>query len=262
MSPALRAPACHDCAPSRFTLPISMAFQPIVDVGSGGVLAYEALVRGARGEGAGSVLAQVTDETRYAFDQEARTRAIGLAALLDLPAREGLLSINFFANAVYRPETCIRRTLIAARRHRFPLGSLMFELSESEAARDLDHMVRILAAYRGMGFKTAIDDFGAGHSGLTLLARFQPDFVKIDMALVRHIDTDRAKAAIVRAIARMCADLGIVPIAEGIETAEESRALAEIGIGAQQGYLFARPGFECLPEAVLPAAASEVAAVA
>ncbi len=244
-----KAAICRACRDGEaFQTPFSMAFQPIVDQASGGIFAYEALVRGPAGEGAGTVLDTVDDTNRYAFDQAARVRALELAARLALPRKATNLSINFLPNAVYRPEACIRTTLETASRVDFPLDAIIFELTEGEAVADACHLTRIVESYRKMGFKTAIDDFGAGYSGLNLLARFQPDIVKLDMALVRDIDRTRVKRVIVAGIMRICTDLGITVIGEGVETAGESLALTDLGVNLQQGYLFARPGFETLPE--------------
>jgi EAL domain-containing protein (putative c-di-GMP-specific phosphodiesterase class I) len=97
------------------------------------------------------------------------------------------------------------------------------------------------------GMITAIDDFGAGHSGLNMLADFQPDVLKIDMALTRSINTDDIRAKIVGAIVGLCNSLHISVIAEGIETIEEAVALRALGVHLFQGYLFARPIIEQLP---------------
>jgi EAL domain-containing protein (putative c-di-GMP-specific phosphodiesterase class I) len=94
---------------------------------------------------------------------------------------------------------------------------------------------------------TAIDDFGAGHSGLNMLADFQPDILKIDMALTRAIATDSVRSKIVAAIVTLCQSLHISVIAEGIETLQEAVALRHLGVRLFQGYFFARPGLEQLP---------------
>ncbi len=236
---------CRDCRNRQpLDVPITMAFQPIVDVAQRGVFGYEALVRGRGGEGAGLLLGRVDEANRYSFDQTCRVTAIDLASRLGLT---GMLSINFLPNAVYRAETCIRATLEAAAEANFPPERLMFEVTESEQVRDAQHLKNIFAEYRRQGFTTAIDDFGAGHSGLNLLAEFQPDIVKLDMALTRNIDRDRVRRAIVSGIVRLCESLDIRLVAEGIETAAECLALQDEGITLFQGYLFARPGFESLP---------------
>lgn len=244
---------CKDGA--GFDLPITMAFQPIVNVSTQTVFAYEALVRGKDGAGAGQVLAQIADHNRYAFDQVCRTTAIELAAGLDMAATGANLSINFLPNAVYEPRACIRATLAAAMRTGFPVNKIIFEFTESEAM-DADHILNILRSYRAMGFKTAIDDFGAGYAGLGLLTLFQPDIVKLDMALIRDIDTDPVKRTIVRNTLNMLRDLGVEPVCEGIETPAELDVLRDLGVDLMQGYLLARPALEALGLVAWPRAAS------
>jgi EAL domain-containing protein (putative c-di-GMP-specific phosphodiesterase class I) len=252
--------ACQGCRDdAAFPIPFSMAFQPIVDLATGSVFAYEALVRGRAGQGAGHVLGAVNDTNRYAFDQACRVQAISLAARLGVAERGALLSINFLPNAVYEPKACIRATLAATAATGFPPTRIVFEFTEGEQIDDA-HLMRIIQSYKAMGFKTAIDDFGAGFSGLTRLAKFQPDIVKIDMELVRGIDRDRVRRALVRSVANAGKELGLIVLAEGIETADESAALRDLGVDLQQGYLFARPAFEALPAVALPAAAEGVRA--
>ncbi|MFN3546172.1 MAG: EAL domain-containing protein [Mesorhizobium sp.] len=240
--------ACAGCRDGE-ALPfgIAMAFQPIVSAVDGSVYAYEALVRGENGEGAGAVLSRVTAENRYAFDQACRRMAIQSAAGLGMADLGARLSINFMPNAVYKAEACIRLTLETARETGFPLSSIIFEFTENEMIRDTDHVKEIVRAYKSFGFLTALDDFGAGYAGLGLLANFQTDIVKLDMDLIRNIDADRARRAIVRAIVLMAKDLGITLIAEGIETAGEYTVLRDLGIDHLQGYVIARPGFMSLP---------------
>ena len=230
---------CRDAQPLRFDF--SYAFQPIVDVQARSVFAHEALVRGTAGEPAGSVLSHVTDENCYPFDQACREKAIRIAAGLGFRSH---LSINFLPNAIYRPEVCIRSTLQAAREHGFPLGRIIFEAVEGEQVNDGKWLAEVLGEYKRIGFKTAIDDFGAGFAGLNLLADFQPDIVKLDMALVRGIDRSLPRRVIVSGVVSMCEQLGIGVIAEGIETRDEAQCLADLGIGLMQGYWFARPQFE------------------
>lgn len=236
--------SCAECREGAgLDFDFTMAFQPIVDVAAGRVFAQEALVRGSNGEGAGAVLARVTDANRYRFDQACRVKAVQLAARLGIDSH---LSINFLPNAVYRPELCIRTTLEAAETYGFPHARIIFEVTEGEQVADHAHLLGIFQEYKRLGFLTAIDDFGAGYSGLNLLAEFQPDIIKLDMALIRGIDSNRPRRAIVRGIVQVCDELGIRVIAEGIETAEELKPLRDFGITLFQGYHFARPLFEGL----------------
>lgn len=234
---------CRDGA--SFPLPFSMAFQPIFDIGKGKIFAHEALVRGPGGQGAGTVLAMVSAENRYAFDQQCRVKAIELASTLFPKGDDARLSINFMPNAIYEPRACIRLTLATAMKTGFPLHRIIFEFTENEEL-DTAHILGILHAYRDMGFQTAIDDFGAGHAGLGLLSKFQPDLVKLDMDLIRDIDKERAKRVIVSHIVRMMEDLGIPLLCEGVETVEELKVIADMGVTLIQGYVFARPTFEAL----------------
>jgi EAL domain-containing protein (putative c-di-GMP-specific phosphodiesterase class I) len=247
MSPRFFNP-CAGCRDGEaLDFDFSMAFQPIVDLETGTPFAYEALVRGTSGEGAGSILSRVTAETRYAFDQKCRVKAIETAArvgLLDTGAR---LSINFLPNAVYSPKACIQLTVKTAAATGFPTDRLIFEFTENEQMAEPEHVANIVNTYKAMGFGTALDDFGAGHAGLALLARFQPDIIKLDMELVRGIGDSLPRRIIVDGVARMCRQLGITLVAEGIETAEELDALRGLGIRYVQGYLIARPLFQGLP---------------
>lgn len=242
--------AMHGCLRCRDTdapidMDLRMAFQPIVDVGRREVFGFEALVRGADGQGAGWVLAQVTPETLYRFDQTCRVLAIETAARLGLTS---MLSINFMPNAVYEPASCIRLTLAAAERVGFPVEKLMFELTEGERIVDPAHALRVLRYYHQRGFTTAIDDFGAGFAGLNLLAQFQPQVLKIDMELVRGIESSKPRQAIVRGVALMADEVGSRLIAEGVETREELACLRSLGIDLFQGYLLAKPAVESLPQ--------------
>ena len=241
---------CEGCQTGeRLDFEFSMAFQPIIDTTTSTVWGYEALIRGPSGEGAPSILSRVRPEQKYKFDQACRIKAIELAARL-FP-REGAmprLSINFLPNAVYEPAACLRATLAAARKSDFPREAIMFEFTESELVRDTTHLQSIITEYRKQGFITALDDFGAGFAGLGLLADFQPDLIKLDMALIRGIDGSHPRQVIVAGVMHIARELGIKVLAEGIETEAEFAVLRSAGVTLHQGYLFAKPSFEMLPK--------------
>jgi EAL domain-containing protein (putative c-di-GMP-specific phosphodiesterase class I) len=236
---------CRDGAELDFAF--TMAFQPILDFTTNRVWGYEALVRGPAGESAASILGRVTPETVYRFDQAARVKAIDLAGRL-FPADDATrLSINFMPNAVYEPAACIRSSLEAAHRAGFAHDRIMFEFTENEKFRDTAHVARIVSEYRRQGFLTALDDFGAGFAGLSLLANFSPDLIKIDMDLLRGIDTDARRRIIVAGILTVAKSLEIAVIAEGVETEAELETLIGLGATLFQGYHFAKPHLEALP---------------
>lgn len=236
---------CREDIPLPFQF--KMAFQPIVDVAGQRVWGYEALVRGANGESAFSVLDQVTEDVRYRFDQAARVLAIETAGRL-FKEPHLRLSINFMPNAVYEPSACIQKSLAAARRANFPHQNLMFEFTENERMEDTAHVKRIVEAYRKLGFWTALDDFGAGYAGLGLLSKLQPDLIKIDMELLRDIHLSRAKQAIVAGIVGIARTLDIHVLAEGVENDDELTVLRAAGIRLFQGYHFAKPALMALPD--------------
>lgn len=241
---------CEQCACGEgLDFSFTFAFQPIVDAQNRSVYAYEALVRGPEGQGALSVLNRVNERNRYSFDQICRVKAVKLASRLGM---EAMLSINFMPNAVYRAEYCIRTTLAAAKTYNFDTRKIIFELTEDENLSSVDHLVSIIEAYQEMGFSTAIDDFGAGYSRYNIMMASPPDLLKLDMALVRNIHEQPNKQAVVAGIITMMKQLGGRIVAEGVETREEYFWLRSQGINLYQGYLFAKPGFECLPEPVFP----------
>jgi EAL domain-containing protein (putative c-di-GMP-specific phosphodiesterase class I) len=239
---------CQGCRSSEpLSFDFTMAFHPIVDLGRGIVWGYEALVRGTQGQPAGQILSQVDESRQYKFDQACRVKAIELAGRLFPRTDETRLSINFMPNAVYEPAACIRTSLETARRVGFDTRRIMFEFTENERMVDTKHVARIIAEYKRLGFITAIDDFGAGHAGLNLLADLQTDLIKIDMEIIRGVTDSAARRAIIAGILVMARALDITIIAEGIETEAELATLRDAGIDLFQGFLFAKPALEDLP---------------
>lgn len=241
---------CGQCT-DRHPLPFdfTMAFQPIVNIHTRQTYAHEALVRGLNNEPAYTVIDQVNADNRYVFDQHCRVKAIALAAKLKL---DSMLSINFLPNAVYQPERCIKTTLAAAKKYQFPTDKIIFEFTEVEKIEDSKHVQRIVEYYDSLGFITAIDDFGSGYAGLSLLADFQTHIIKLDMELIRNIHLSKSRQTIIKNCLNMFKDLNITPLAEGIEIIEEYEWLKQAGVELMQGYLFAKPAFEALPKIKYP----------
>lgn len=237
---------CNKCSDKdSLDFDFTMAFQPIINCKTRQVFGYEALVRGLNSESAYSIISKVNDDNRYLFDQMCRVKAIALASKLKI---DSMLSINFLPNAIYKPERCIRTTLDAAQKYSFPTEQIMFEFTEVEKIEDSGFVKSIVEYYNKLGFKTAIDDFGSGYAGLGLLADFQTNIVKFDMELIRNIDKSIARQSIVKNCLNIFRDLNITPLAEGIETKEEFLCLRDFGVELMQGYLFAKPSFESLPQ--------------
>lgn len=243
VSPSAAAPSAVD------TRDFSFAYQPIVDTQAGAAYSHEALVRGRNNEPAYQVLRRYSGDTMPAFDAACRAKAIEVAARIGVHTH---LNLNFLPSAAFNEATGLDSTIEAANLHSFPLNRIIVEATEGEAISDHATFVKVVNEYRRAGMRFAIDDFGAGYSGLNLLSEFQPDMVKLDMALVRGIESRGPKQAIVRAIAQACVDLGIDLVVEGVETVDEFSWFNALGVHLYQGYLFAKPMFEAMPPLHIP----------
>ncbi|UQN09655.1 EAL domain-containing protein [Deinococcus sp. QL22] len=218
-------------------------FQPIVQLGTGQVYGYEALVRAQwNGHffGAGALLdAAAAHGQARAFDALARRNAIvqGYPQL----GPDQLLFINFAPGVIYNPEVCLQTTYAACREVGADLSRLLFEVTESEAFPDLGLLKRILERYRAEGAQVALDDLGAGHTSLTYLAELKPDIVKLDRALISGVHDSDPRVPLVSALVHYAHELGIRVVAEGIETAQELQLVMELGTDLAQGYYLGRP---------------------
>lgn len=236
--------------PAAMLVNYSFAYQPIVDVQRRAVQSFEALVRGPDNQPASWVFDQLKPSELGQFDLDARLFAVELATQLELPCR---LSLNLLPQSLAQAgSAALRSTVEMAGCHGLPANQLELELSERDSILSMNHFISQIDEFRAQGVRFSIDDFGAGYSGLNLLAEFQPDQIKLDIALVRDIATHGPRQAIVRGVLRTCGDLGIDVVAEGVETLDEYQWLRDEGVGLFQGYLFARPAFRRLPEVLYP----------
>lgn len=219
-------------------------FQPIVQSDDpASVFAYECLTRGIDNQGNliyPNRLYPTATESGLLFhlDRATRIRAIRTAAEHGL---RGQIFINFSPASIYNPAFCLRSTARVATDACVDPERVVFEVVETENVHDIEHLLAILAVYRDAGFKIALDDLGAGYSSLNLLHRLRPDFVKLDMELVRDVERDPIKATIAAKLLETASLIGIPSIAEGVETIAEWEWLRDHGAIYQQGYLFARP---------------------
>ena len=223
----------------------SFAFQPIVDIRNREIISFEALVRGPHGESSASVFAQVPKNDILKFDEICRRKAIHLASRLKIPNR---LNLNLTAQSIYEVDLSITATFQASIQSGIPAENIIFEVLESESLTEQKNLVKYLRLIQEFGFATAIDDFGAGYSGLKLLAEYQPYFIKLDRHLIGNIHLDFVKQRIFSGVRKICDSLSIQIVAEGVENIGEYLWLKEAGISIFQGYYFARPAFEALPD--------------
>lgn len=229
-------------------------FQPIVHAEDPTrIFAHEALLRGRAPDGtlvAPGLLfdAAMQCDLLFQLDVKARMSALRHAAANHITSR---LFVNFSPAAIYDPVFCLQRTVATAREVGIQSESVVFEVIESSHCADVAHLRKILEHYRGHGFRVALDDVGAGYSGLNLMHQLRPDYIKLDMELVRNVDREPYKAAIADKVLQLARDLGVETVCEGIETQGELDWVRSHGANYVQGYLIARPS--ATPFGALPA---------
>lgn len=221
------------------------AFQPIVDPMQKRIAAVEAVMRGPGGEAPCDLLDRLQGYDKYVFDVRSKASAFALAQQLHI---ECPLSINILPMALVTVPDAIPTLLRDAQRHGFAPDQIVVELTEQEAITHQTLFLEATDALRRAGIGVALDDFGAGYAGLSLLANFQPDRLKIDKAIICGVDHDQPRQAIVRAILDCCYCLSISVVVEGVETPQEMHWLLDHGVRQFQGYLFAEPKLAGVPD--------------
>ncbi len=214
-----------------------MAYQPIVRASNSTVLAYEALMRVEEPQlpHPGAVLDAAARAGRlHEVGQAVRSRVVGNAAA----AESGwLLFVNLHPEDLLDPALYVPDSPFAL------LGSrIVLEVTERVSLDRIKNIHERISNLRSLGFQIALDDLGAGYAGLTSFTLLEPEFVKLDMSLVRGVHESPTKQKIIRSMVRLCQDMGKLIIAEGVETIAERDQLIALGCDLLQGYLFAKPG--------------------
>jgi EAL domain-containing protein (putative c-di-GMP-specific phosphodiesterase class I)/CheY-like chemotaxis protein len=213
-----------------------MAYQPIVSWRERRVFGFEALLRSD--EPAMRSPGDFLDAAERLGKLRELSRAVrGRVAEQASGAKEPIaLFVNLHAADLGDERLLDPRAPLAAIASR-----VVLEITERASLDGVPHALQHVRTLKSMGFRIAIDDLGAGYAGLTSFTQLEPDIVKLDMSLVRDIDQRPNKRSIVRSMAKLCDELGMQVVAEGIETAAERDVLIDVGCDLLQGYLFARP---------------------
>ncbi len=217
-----------------------MAYQPIVDSsarGAGRVFGYEALMRTTEPSlpHPGAVL-DAAEQLHRLRDVGRRVRALSTAGFAGAPS-DALLFVNLHTCDLLDPDLYDRAAPLTEIARR-----VVLEVTERASLDEVDDVVGRLAELRALGFRIAVDDLGAGYAGLSSVVALEPEFVKIDMSLVRGIHLSSIRRRVVGSLSALCDELGMRVIAEGIETAEERATMQDLDCKLLQGYLFAKPG--------------------
>lgn len=212
-----------------------VAYQPIVQAGSLAVFAYEALMRSDEPD------LPNPQAVLNAAERVNRLNDVG-QAMRRLTALDAASSAStFFVNL--HPEDLLDENLYEVGASLNSCASrVVLEITERASLEHIPNLRERVARLRALGFRIALDDLGAGYAGLTSFAQLEPEFVKLDMELIRGIQHHDMKRKIVRSMVELCHDMGKQIIAEGVEVAEERQVLIDLGCDLLQGYLLARPG--------------------
>lgn len=227
------------------------ALQPIVDTANRRIVSCEALIRGQHGASPADYFSQLPESERYQGDLHSKTYAFQLARHLGL--REQTLSVNLLPMSLVVIDDAVEHLIQQIRQQGLRPEQVVVEVTEDEIISRFDAFQFAVQQLKAAGISLALDDFGAGFAGLSLLADFQPDKVKIDRKLITDIHRSGPRQAIVMAIIKCCQALEITVIAEGVEKIEEWLWLEGAGVRYYQGFLFARPALNALPAVSWPA---------
>lgn len=221
---------------------IRTLFHPIVDLRNNDILGYEALSRGPEGTEYENpyMLFDVAAETDLLFELDRLCRKKALQNAKGISPKHKLF-LNLLPSAVLDPE--FRDSYLKSFLDEIKLNpyNIVLEVTEREAIENYELFKEAVKYYSDLGFAIAVDDTGAGYSSLETVVELKPQFIKIDISIVRGIDKNILKQELIKAIIGLSKEMGSTVIAEGIETDEELKTLRKIGINIGQGFLFAKP---------------------
>ncbi len=221
---------------------IVTAFQPIMDLQTRTVLGYEALSRGARGSGlepADALFgAAEAHELLVELDRLCRQRALLSSSRIPSTAK---IFVNTLPGTIRDPQFRGKALIDFLDRAQVSPDRIVIEITEKLVIDNYTLFREAMTYYTDLGMSFAVDDVGAGYSGLESIARLKPTFLKIDIALVRDVHASLVNREMVKAIVAMGRGIGATVIAEGIHAEEEARALLSMGVSWGQGFLLARP---------------------
>jgi diguanylate cyclase (GGDEF)-like protein len=227
---------------------IAPHFQPIVNLHNGRVLAWEILARGPAWMRSPAELFDAAETAGLLPEMERACRRAALRGVAALPPtlRARRFFINVSPSVFAAPEKLDHLLGVDLKRQGLDEADIVLEITERDSIADYDAFERHLRELVGQGFQIALDDFGAGHSGLLTLVTSSPHYLKLDMSLARDIHRHAYKQHLVKSLVAFAAAVSTTLIAEGVETWQELETLAQFGVRYAQGYLFARPAPEPL----------------
>lgn len=224
---------------------IKTVFQPIISLRDGEVLGHEALSRITCKTNIKNIEELFILAGRYnclwELEQLCRTKAFEAAFRFMVPPYDKKLFINVNPNVLHDETFQKGLTKEYLNQYQISPSNIIFEITERNIIKDLKGFIATVSHYKSQDYRIAIDDAGAGYSGLNLISDVNPNYIKLDMKLIRNVDSDGLKAALVKGMVELSKISNIHLIAEGIETAEEMEALIGLGVQYGQGYYIQQP---------------------
>ena len=224
---------------------VTMVFQPVVDLGTREVLGFEALARGPKDS--------FFEMPRAMF---ALSRRVGVAVDLDRLCRDtalrdwgqaaqvGKVFVNVLPSSLDDPAWLNGGVGALLQSASIEPADVVIEVSERAADSEADRFAEVMERIKRQGFGVALDDVGTGYATLTTLEKVRPDYLKLDVSMVRDVHRNLIKQEVLSALVQIAHTIDASVIAEGVESEEEATALREAGARYGQGYLFAAPGSE------------------
>ena len=217
-------------------------FQPLINLKTREALGFEALTRGPQGTEYESpfMLFDIATESDLVFELDRLCRRNAISSAGELTAGQKLF-VNLLPTTIRDPEFQGEKMLEALEANNLSPSNIVLEITERLAIENYDLFLEAIKKFTDLGFEMAIDDMGAGYSGLEKIVHMNPNYLKFDLMMVRDIDTSFVKREMLKAIHSLAKKVGAGVIAEGIERVEELETLIDLGIPYGQGFLFARP---------------------
>lgn len=229
---------------------IRTVFQPIISLKDGSILGHEALSRITCDSVIPNteMLFSIAGEYNRLWDLEllCRTTALETAYHSLIPPYNKMLFINVNPNTMHDENFKKGFTREFLMQFQMKPQNVIFEITERNVILDMTGFLSTIEHYRSQDYKIAIDDAGAGYSGLNLISDINPNYIKLDMNLIRGIDSDHLKYALVKGMVELSKASYINLIAEGIETNKELETLINLGVQYGQGYVIQKPSAEVL----------------
>lgn len=221
---------------------VSSLYQPIISLSTGEIIAYEALSRGPKNSEyySPTKMIECAENNGLIWELEMLFRKKAIEKAVSIPPNK-LLFLNVDPNIIKDNNYKRGFTKKHLAKYNIDPKNIVFEITERSAIEDYDTFKKITKNYKDQGYKLAIDDVGSGYSGLKTLIELRPDYLKIDMDLIRDLDKDSYKESIIRALVSIAKETKMSLIAEGVETLGELEKLIKLGVHNAQGFLICKP---------------------